>query len=81
MKEKVARALYDALEDEGVEVRLIDDYSGRGMYGDTTFALSGDFGFCDVAVAWACACREDEELKPTDLGFTNDSMGLGIVIY
>lgn len=81
MKEKVARALYDALENEGVTVELRDDYSGRGMYGKTTFGLSGDFGFCDVAVAWATACQEDEELRPSELGFTSDSMGMGIVIY
>lgn len=82
MQEKAARALASALEEHcEVTVELRDDYSGRAMYGKTTYGISGDFGFSDVAIAWAHACREDEDLEPEDVGFGYDSMGLGIIIY
>ena len=51
------------------------------MYGKDTWAISGDFGWNDVARAWAEVCISDDDFKPSDLGFTWDAMGLGTVIY
>lgn len=82
MQENVAKALAEALEGEcGIEVNLRDSYSGRCMYGKTTWAISGDFGMGDVAVAWAYACQTDPDLRPDMLSVSEDSMGLGVVIY
>lgn len=83
MKEKAARALAEWMEMECCcdNINLRENYSGRGMYGNDTFAISGDFSWSDVAVAWAHACINDDDLKPDDLSFTWDAMGLGTVIY
>ena len=81
MDRKEAEALHSALEDEGCEVRLREDYSGRGMYGKDTWAISGEFSWCNVAVAWANVCVSDDDYQPNDLAFTWDAMGLGTVIY
>ena len=87
MKKLAAELLFDKIEamncGDGVDLR--DDYSGRGMYGDTTYGISGDFGFADVAEAvgelFDEGTAQDEGLKPSDFRFTYDSMGLGIIIY
>ncbi|KPL26823.1 MAG: hypothetical protein AMJ72_12310 [Acidithiobacillales bacterium SM1_46] len=81
MKQNVAEALHQQLEDMGCEVSLRDDYSGRGMYGETTYGISGDFSWCSVAKAWGRALEYDEDLNADDIDFTWDSMGLGIIIY
>lgn len=83
MKENVAKALATALENEcGIEVNLRDSYSGRCMYGKTTWAISGDFSMSDVAIAWAYAVEFDDDLRPDSLDrLSEDSMGLGVVIY
>ena len=83
MKENVAKALAQALENEcGIEVNLRDSYSGRCMYGKTTWAISGDFSTGDVACAWAYAVQYDDDLRPDMIeGLSEDSMGLGTVIY
>lgn len=81
MDKVIAMALHEALEDQGCEVSFRDDYSGRGMYGQDTCAISGEFGWGDVARAWANVCVQDDDYKPDDLKFTWDAMGLGTVIY
>lgn len=81
MDKPIAMALHEALEDQGCEVRLRDDYSGRGMYGKDTSAISGEFSWCDIAKAWANVCVQDDDYNPDDLSFTWDAMGLGTVIY
>ncbi len=83
MKQNVAEALANALECElGIEVNLRDSYSGRCMYGKTTWAISGDFGMGDIAVAWAYAVQTDPDLQPNHLdSLSEDSMGLGVVVY
>lgn len=82
MNRKEAEALHSAMEDEGCEdLRIHEDYSGRGMYGKDTWAISGDFSWCVVAVAWAQVCVGDDDYQPNDLSFTWDSLGMGTVIY
>jgi hypothetical protein len=82
MDRKEAEALHSAMEDEGCEdLTLRSDYSGRGQYGKDTWAISGDFSWCVVAVAWAQVCVGDDEYQPDDLKFTWDALGLGTVIY
>jgi len=51
------------------------------MHGQDTAAISGEFSWCDVAVAWAFVCTETDDFNADDLGFTWDAMGHGTVIY
>ena len=81
MDKPIAMALHEALEDQGCEVNFRDTYSGRGMYGKDTCAISGEFGWDDIARAWANVCIQDDDFSPDDLRFTWDAMGLGTVIY
>ena len=86
MKKKVAELLYEHLDNVTCgEARLRDDYSGRGMYGETTYAISGDFDHADVAEAVAEIYDSGDadafDLKPAHFRYVTDDMGLGIVIY
>jgi hypothetical protein len=82
MDAPIAKALFDALEDQGChEISFRDSYSGRGMYGKETCGISGEFGWGDIARAWANVCVQDDTFNPDDLDFTWDAMGLGTIIY
>lgn len=88
MKKIVAELLRDAMLANGLfdeDINLRDDYSGRGMYGKSTYALSGDFDMSDICVAIAQIYEDgevqDKGIEPSDFTFARDSMGLGIVIY
>jgi hypothetical protein len=39
MRQQTAEMLVSAGEDLGIECRVYEDYSGRGMYGKTTWAI------------------------------------------
>lgn len=62
----------------GSEVEIIEDYSGRGMYGRETAALR--FESVGSALAVMLSVEVPEDLEPPD-GFRTDNMGLGIVVY
>ncbi len=82
MNKALAKTLADVMNEEcGCDVKYRDSYSGRGMHGQDTAAISGDFNWCDVAIAWAWVCTATDDFNPDDLGFTWDSMGTGTVIY
>ncbi len=56
MKAETAKAICDALDDQGAEYARHADYSGRSMYGKTTVGIVvGDFGTFIGAVARAAA--------------------------
>lgn len=83
---KLAELLCSILEDEGEDVSIDEEYSGRGMYGDTTAAITGDFSpsillmlvLERVKDGWLTEdVLEDVKLK----SLRQDSMGLGVVIY
>lgn len=74
------------LEDEGGDLR--DDYSGRAMYGKTTYAVTfdsrSDFERALVRAAYELGSKgsDDVEAVLNDLdNLRSDSMGLGIVVY
>ena len=85
MRKEIAEVIFEQLQAECIECRLRDNYSGRGMYGSETRAISGDFGNGDVAEAIASAFvlgyMDEFPFTPKDLNYTTDNMGLGIVIY
>jgi hypothetical protein len=74
------------LADEGGELR--ESYSGRAMYGKTTFAVTfdakGDFERALVRAGYELGRQgsDDVEAVLSDLdGLRTDSMGLGIIVY
>ena len=67
-----AEAIVGHLECEGIEAEVMEDYSGRGMFGEKTAAvISDDLG--DVLIAIG-------ELGIKD-SHRSDNMGLGVVVY
>jgi len=73
----------EALDNDGVSpVEIRDGYSGRGMYGEQTFAIVVD-DVCDLIPALLRQAQEDPESVPDFSLFKlrQDSMGLGIVLY
>lgn len=81
------QALATLLAEDMGEIR--DDYSGRGMYGDNTFAVvfdcQSDFQNALVFAAYAIGRDDSPDSAEDDLQALSslrlDSMGLGIVVY
>lgn len=84
MDANLAYLLAEIADEWGAEV--VDDYSGRGMYGDTTHAVTLDASGVEVLM---CVLErvQDGSLTEDDLDdikikrLRSDSMGLGMVIY
>ena len=66
-----ATEMVDILQSEGYEAELYYDYSGRGMYGNTTTGVTTD--------ARPNTMAEMEALEEWD--FRSDSMGLDYIYY
>lgn len=89
MHEGIAQGIVDAAEMDGLELRLREDYSGRGMYGETTAAIVADnIGEFMAGLARFCGdldpCEQDSDIEETVLTVMNlrtDNMGRGIVLY
>jgi len=83
MEKELAEILHASLID--FETEIIPDYSGRGMFGNETHAISTNASMGDVlgAVIIRAPMFTDslgnELFNSTD--FQVDSMGTGIVIY
>lgn len=82
MREEVAALL---TEDMG-EVR--DDYSGRGMYGESTYAVTydsnSDFEAALLNAAFDLGANGADDVEGLLADMRNlrkDSMGMGIVVY
>ena len=85
MEKEVAEVIKEAMEDSGWECE-VRTYSGRCMYGDETWAVTGDFGLAHILSA--VINRADlfvnvsgENVFDYVEEFCSDSMGLGVVIY
>lgn len=92
MKEATAKKLYGAAKRLGYAGRDVDRdervtvqkaYSGRGMFGKTTFALVvPDVGYVAMMAAAARMKRSEREGFALEMkNLRTDSMGLGIVVY
>lgn len=91
MKEFVAKAIANALEEEGTRVSIREDYSGRGMYGKTTFGVvAPDWAVLIRAVATAAVSiaenNTDDSPDPHDFAremgkLRWDNMGYDIIVY
>ena len=88
MKEEVAKRLYNSAKRLGYTgrdgcVRVNKTYSGRGMFGKTTFALSmpGINYLAALAAGTRMKQAERNDFAEELRNIRTDSMGLGIVVY
>ncbi len=87
MKLETAEAIKRAADVIGVEVKVHPDYSGRGMFGKSTVALSGDKSDllkCTVYAAYLIGVDQngdgiDEFMD--DLNWRWDSLGYDAIGY
>ena len=83
---KLLQVIKSQAEYYGVSYRA--DYSGRGMYGRSCVSISGSRMDCMVVIGevikdMSDSVPKDEFSDVVDimLDYSNDSMGLGIVLY
>jgi len=84
MKLKYAQALVQASKDNDLELELYEGYSGRGMYGDRTSAIVGDFNQLLACVALVSRELEEKDLEDFVRSFINirqDSMGRSSQVF
>lgn len=85
-KKELFKDACDWLEDEGYDVTFHESYSGRGMFGDSVPAISGEVSGVMVGLALAKA-GEAFDLTVSDLQWQGliptgrDSLGLGTIYY
>lgn len=88
MTVEAANFLANALGAMGYNADVYSDYSGRGMYGETTTAVQVRDEFPDIsdAIHKQLAYVDDDELEegedyPDPASIRSDSMGLGSIFY
>lgn len=88
MEIELAETIAEALDNAGIEAKVREEYSGRGMYGNSTAGVVFDGSLGDVlraVINYAHEfCIEDEgwpEPKFDCNRIRTDSMGLGTIIY
>ena len=62
-----AQDLIDILQGEGYEAELYENYSGRGMYGNTTIGVTTD--------------ARPHTIEDMNIGCRSDNMGLDYIYY
>jgi hypothetical protein len=82
MKQEAAELLKECADDD---CSMRSDYSGRGMFGKSTHAVTfesmSDFHTALANAAWALGENSDAELLEELKGLGSDAMGTGIVVY
>ncbi len=68
--------LVNFLEAKGYDAELYEDYSGRGMYGNTTTGVTTDASPNSME-----NLEEDMEEAEIDPSFRRDNMGLDYIYY
>lgn len=89
MRKETAEAIVRAGEDLGYDLTVRENYSGRGMYGETTCGVEYD-RLAHLLAAVGSAChdlgvqgREDEAIAVMDClrHAATDNMGTGWILY
>jgi hypothetical protein len=85
MRVEVANALHAAAEELGIDARLDENYSGRGMCGRSTAAVSFDSPG-QLAASAVLAANSPEKSWGIDLveellGLRQDSLGRQTIFY
>jgi hypothetical protein len=75
--------LSQSLDLDGAELKLREDYSGRGMYGRSTGGIICDStgAFIQAVAAYAQENPDDDDLVPELRNIRQDSMGRQIIFY
>ena len=87
MNKNVATFLSEALQWDGIEHDVRDDYSGRGMYGDTTcgIVLDNPLELIGASIRYILETQIELEEIPDDFSETTnlqtDNMGLRHIVY
>lgn len=89
MKQEIAQFIQEACDIAGVESRLREDYSGRGMYGKTTYAIVGPSAqeILGAVIDYLIDAGDPSQLPAVVVnhdwhtGFYTDNMGYDIVMY
>lgn len=81
MKQHLAKLLVEICIEDDVEARLMEDYSGRGMYGKTTYAV-----IVPRVEDMLCAVLSNlPSMKGYDparvAGLSSDALGKDVVVY
>jgi len=87
--EETAREIYESVAND-LGLNFTDDYSGRAMFGETCWGLSGDaadadigFAFMEAAIRWGLSPDEYDDVRWVKrfLPRRTDSMGRGTIWY
>jgi hypothetical protein len=85
MTKEQAQFIVDAILETGEEANVYENYSGRGMYGDTTTGVVTDLSAGQILAAVVNQIKYSEldpsEIVELDENVSQDSMGRGIIIY
>ena len=87
MKESIIKRIEEAANELGFEVEVRDEYSGRGMFGETAHAIvmndENDFYVAAISVAFKIDndTEESDDFIQDMQDITFDSMGSSIVAY
>lgn len=75
MHDLIARRIVEVAEESGLELRLQEDYSGRAMYGETTYGVVGSLrDFMQAIVMTTESIIEDEQTEDGEL--PSDAIGV-----
>lgn len=87
MKQKEAEFLKNLMENAGEECDVRDSYGGRGMMGETTYAIVVDSELLLIRILLEFIREEvgERNYNESDIpefgSLHHDNMGLGVVIY
>ncbi len=90
MRVETAKLIVEAGRADGIDVRLSEGYSGRGMFGKTTAAVTADsqsdllraVARATLKLHAAANCDQEVESFLEEMGgLRKDAMGLGVVYY
>jgi len=76
MQLEQATELVEFLESEGHEAELYENYSGRGMYGNTTTGVTTDASFGTMD-----SMEQSLEIAGIEPHMQRDNMGLDYIYY
>lgn len=85
MTRELAEVLVLCLEKCDIECEILPDYSGKGMFGDKTIGIAGEFTLADVLSVVIhnaeLLVNDDGESMFIGENLSQDNLGKGYIIY
>ena len=86
---KLVKEIATQMDGEDGNITFQNAYSGRGMYGNTCVAVSGDLGDCMKVIGEVIKLLHEDDRDDIDfdeavdllMDFQRDQLGRGVVIY